>query len=216
MEIDTLKNSSELGSELGNELGKALYASREGKLVAVVTDTVWGLVADPHNPVALERLYHSKKRPLEKPLQCLCANLEVVKNLCDLSDPRAKNAFERLHTFWPGGLTLLLPARSSVPEPLRPAEMVGVRIPNHPITLELLRGMGGYAACSSLNLSGEPAIILEEVALEHPELYDFLLPGGDAAGVASTVYDPINQHIVRQGAITLEELDAALQRELLE
>jgi L-threonylcarbamoyladenylate synthase len=202
MEIDTLNNSS--------ELQKAIHASREGKLIAVVTDTVWGLVADPHNPVALERLYHSKKRPLEKPLQCLCATLEAAKGLCDLSNPRAKQAFEQLQKFWPGGLTLLLPAHSSVPEPLRPAGIVGVRIPNHPITLELLDGMGGYAACSSLNLSGEPAIFLEEEARAQPELYDFILPGGNAGGVASTVYDPLNQQIIRQGQITLAELNGEL------
>ncbi len=177
----------------------------------MVTDTVWGLVADPHNPAALERLYHSKKRPLEKPLQCLCATLEAAKGLCDLSNPRAKTAFERLHKFWPGGLTLLLPAHSSVPAPLRPNGIVGVRIPNHSITLELLSGIGGYAACSSLNLSGEPAILLEVEARAHPELYDFILPSGDANGVASTVYDPLNNHIIRQGQITLEQL----HRELL-
>ena len=206
MEIDTLNNSS----EDSRDFSRAIYALREGKLIAVVTDTVWGLVADPHNPAALERLYHSKKRPLEKPLQCLCASLEAAQNLCDLSNPQAKQAFERLQKFWPGGLTLLLPAHSSVPELLRPAGIVGVRIPNHPITLELLDEMGGYAACSSLNLSGEPAIVFEEEARANPQLYDFLLLGGDASGVASTVYDPLSQYIIRQGAITLEQLHKQL------
>jgi L-threonylcarbamoyladenylate synthase len=213
MEIDTWHNSSDPHTP---NLERAIHASRLGKLIAVVTDTVWGLMADPHNPAALERLYHSKKRPLEKPLQCLCANLEAAKNLCDLSNPRAQWAFDRLQKFWPGGLTLLLPAHSSVPEPLRPAGVVGVRIPHHPSTLELLVGMGGYAACSSLNLSGEPAIILEAEARAHPELYDFLLSGGDAGGTASTVYDPLNHHVIRQGQITLEELLEELGKEWLE
>ncbi len=185
----------------------AVSAVKRGEVLALPTDTVWGLMVHPENGQALERLYQRKKRPGHKPFQCLCARLKVALSLADLllADlPRAglKHDLERLSTLWPGALTLLVPARIDVPERLRPGGVVGLRVPNFPAVQDLLERLGGYAACTSLNLSGESPVTTLEEARRHPELYDSLWYPGPSGGQASTVYHLLERRIVRQGEIS--------------
>ena len=175
---------------------------KRGEVLALPTDTVWGLLVHPQNEQALERLYERKNRSLEKPLQCLCADVEVARSLADLTRANLKHDLERLSSLWPGALTVLVPARAEVPERLRPGGVVGLRVPHFPAVQDLLTHLGGYAACTSLNLSGERAITTLEEARAHPELYDSLWYPGPSSGQASTVYHLLERRVVRQGEIT--------------
>jgi len=198
----------------------AVSAVNLGKIVALPTDTVWGLLVSPREGTALERLYQFKNRPVNKPFQCLCAGLEVALSLTDLSLtnlPRSdftranlKRDLERLSSLWPGALTLLVPARANVPERLRPGGVVGLRVPRFPAVQDLLERLGGYAACTSLNLSGERPITTLEEARAHPELYDGLWCPGPSGGQASTVYHLLERRVVRQGEITEAQILEAL------
>jgi|GEM_PF-151809 len=183
-------------------LKDTVSAVKRGEVLALPTDTVWGLLVHPQNEQALERLYQRKNRSLEKPLQCLCADVEVAWSLADLTRANLKYDFERLTSLWPGALTTLVPARAEVPKRLRPAGVVGLRVPRFPAVQELLERLGGYAACTSLNLSGETAVTTLEEARTHPELYDSLWYPGPSGGQASTVYHLLERKVVRQGEIT--------------
>ena len=191
-------------------VGDAVNAVEQGKLLALPTDTVWGLLIHPHSEQALERLYRRKNRSLEKPLQCLCAGFEVALTLSDLTRAKLKHDFEQLTSLWPGALTVLVPARAEVPERLRPGGVVGLRVPNFPAVQELLERLGGYAACTSLNLSGEQAITTLEEAKAQPELYDALWYPGPSGGQASTVYHLLERRMVRQGEISEAQILEAL------
>jgi len=192
-------------------LEDTVSAVKSGAVLALPTDTVWGLLVHPQNEQALERLYQLKNRALEKPLQCLCASFEAALSLSDLTRAGLERDFERLSSLWPGALTVLVPARATVPERLRPGGVVGLRIPRFPAVQDLLERLGGYAACTSLNLSGESAITTLEEATTHPELYDSRWYPGPSGGQASTVYHLLERKVVRQGEITEAQILEVLQ-----
>jgi L-threonylcarbamoyladenylate synthase len=192
-------------------LKDAVNALKAGKIVALPTDTVWGLMADPREEMALERLYQLKNRQTDKPFQCLCAHVEVALFLSDLARADVKHDLERLSALWPGALTLLVPARADVPKRLQPGGVVGLRVPDFPSVQNFLEQVGGYAACTSLNLSGEPPVTTLEEARQHPELYDSLWYPGPSGGQASTVYHLLERRVVRRGEMTEAQILEVLQ-----
>ena len=183
-------------------LKDTVNAIKSGKVVALPTDTVWGLMVHPRDSAALERLYQLKNRQTDKPFQCLCASIDMALSLSDLARPDTKQDLERLSTLWPGALTLLVPARADLPERLQPGGVVGLRVPHFSAVQELLEGVGGFVACTSLNLSGEPPVTTLEDARQHFQLYDSLWYPGPSSGQASTVYHLLERRVVRQGEVT--------------
>lgn len=192
---------------MGPELQKALHVLQKGGVVAFPTDTVWGLLADPENPVAIERIYAMKKRPRSQPLQLLVADLETARTLLpnDYKDPRFEALAER---FWPGPLTLIVPAG-------RPFSLIGahqrlgLRVPAHEALRKLLQAFGGYLAATSLNLSGKPPIKRAEEAQSFP--VDYVVPGEPGTAAASSVVDLVEGRIVRSGAVPADELTLYLK-----
>jgi len=183
------------------ELAQAAEALKKGGLVAFPTDTVWGVLARMEDEAACRRIYALKGREEGKPLQVLVADLEDALKLSDLGALKAR--FLRLaEAFWPGALTLVVPGRG-IPPWISPDGSVGLRMPAHEALRELLRRVGGYAAATSLNKSGEPPVKTEAEARAFP--VDYVFPG-EAMGLASSVVDLRTGEVLREGAIPKEAL----------
>jgi L-threonylcarbamoyladenylate synthase len=177
-----------------------------GGVVAIPTDTVYGLVASLAHPNALERIYEIKGRPASLPLPVLVSSIGALSHVVQLDDA----VLPLLDAFWPGPLTVVLPAATRVPERvLGPGRTVGVRLPNHPIAIEIIEKAGGAVASTSANRSGEPAgCTAQEVAESIGPRLDLILDGGPApGGLASTVVavDGPVLRFIREGALPMVE-----------
>ncbi|BAW00976.1 sua5 protein [Thermus thermophilus] len=182
-------------------LAKAAETLKGGGLVAFPTDTVWGVLARMEDEAACKRIYEVKGRPEDKPLQVLVADLESALKLADLGTLEKK--FLRLaEAFWPGGLTVVVPGKA-IPPWISKDGSVGLRMPDHALLRELLRRVGGYAAATSLNRSGEPPVRTEAEARTFA--VDFVFPG-EAGGLASSVVDLRTGQVLREGLIPKEAL----------
>ena len=193
-------------------LNQAVELLKDGGVVAFPTDTVYGVGVDPLQPQAVRKLYRIKGRPDNKPIAILVGSIEDVERVAHSpSEP-----FSRLaDRFWPGGLTLILEARDLPPEITAAGNTVGVRMPNHPLTLELLREFGGPIATTSANRSGEdPATSAGEVDAQLGDRVNLIVDGGDTiTKVASTVLDlsASPPRILRHGGISEQMLMECLK-----
>ncbi len=188
-----------------NLLRKAVDIIKKGGLVIFPTDTVYGLGCNPFNEKALGRLFQVKKRVSNKPVPILVSSLKKAEEIAEFSSFAKKIASQ----YWPGALTLVLPAKPKVPPSLLGrGDSVGIRIPNHQLTLLLIRGVGGYLIGTSANLSGrKPACTSEEAGEQLGEKVDMILDGGRCPiGNSSTVVDVISSppRILRQGTLELK------------
>jgi L-threonylcarbamoyladenylate synthase len=196
-----------------SSLDRAADVVRSGGVVAMPTDTLYGLAVDPFNVEAVHRLYALKGRDAEHAIPLVAADLaQVVEQLGALS-PLASSLAER---FWPGPLTLLMPAPSAlVPEVSAGTGRVGVRVPAHVVTRALCRAFGGVLSATSANLTGKPASNdPEAVASVLASAVDVLLDAGlTAGGLPSTIVDASRSTplLVREGAIPWEEVRAWLR-----
>lgn len=192
---------------LPDEAGTARAAEllRGGELVAFPTDTVYGIGCRAGDAEALARLFAAKRRQPEKAVPWLIASLAEVARLGFRADERAARLAER---FWPGALTLVLPA-------LEGAATQAFRVPDHPVSLALLAAAGPLAV-SSANRSGEPeALDADDVAIafagsDEPAA---TLDGGRVpGGVASSVVDLTGPRprLVREGALPRAELERVI------
>lgn len=187
-------------------LPTAVRLIRQGGLIAFPTDTIYGVACDPANPDAIKRIYSAKERPDEKALPVLIGAFEQLAALvADL--PAAVEAIAR--AFWPGPLTLVLAKNPQLPPELSAYPTVGVRMPDLPFTLELLRQTGPLATTSA-NLSGGPNPVTARDVLEQlGGRIDLILDGGPTPGpTASTVADVSTAEIriLREGPISLADL----------
>ncbi len=168
-----------------NSLEKAVKIINSGGVVAFPTDTVFGIGALIKNKKAVERIYALKKRPKNKPLQILAADLEQALPLGHFS----KKALALAKSSWPGPLTLVVRKKKKVPAwVVSGGKTVGIRIPDHKIAIALLKQSGPLAATSA-NISEEkPALNAIDIKKALPEI-DFILPGKVRTGIASKVVD---------------------------
>jgi L-threonylcarbamoyladenylate synthase len=197
-----------------DEIGRtaAIEVLRAGGLVAMSTDTVYGVgvALDAHDGLA--RLFAAKDRPLDRAIVLLVADLEQAASVGVFSAA----ALLLADRFWPGGLTLVLP---QAPEARLPAELtggaatIGVRIPDHESPRALARALGPLPVTSA-NLSGQSdARAASEVLAQLGSRIDLVLDGGPArGGVPSTVVDCSGElpRILRAGAISTADLAAAV------
>jgi L-threonylcarbamoyladenylate synthase len=186
----------------------------KGGLVSYPTDTVYGLGCDPLNPSAVERAIRVKG-DRKKPMPILVKNLQSAERLAHFSD-RAKKLAQK---FWPGPLTMVLPALEVLPTILVPNGTVGLRSPKLVICLDLLGLCSGALVGTSANLTGKaPAVSAEEVVRELGDRVDLILDGGRAPlGVASTVVDLTKPGltVLREGPIGRAEITRCLRGEKL-
>ena len=177
----------------------------KGGLVSYPTDTVYGLGCDPFNPTAVERTMKAKG-PRTKAMPVLVNSMKDAERLVFFSTAARKIA-ER---FWPGPLSLVLPARENVPSLLAPERTVGVRSPNHAICCQLLALCSGMLIGTSANQTGRPpSTSADEVAKQLDDRVDIILDGGKSPmGVASTVVDMTKNRlrVLREGPIGRAEI----------
>ncbi len=193
-------------------LPEALRALRIGQIVAFPTDTVYGLGCDVWQAEAVERLYRAKTRPRRLGIPVLLSAPDQVSQVA-LDLP---GGFDQLAArFWPGGLTLIVPRRSAVPDILcAGGPNVAVRVPDHPVALRLIAEMGGALAVTSANLSGRPpSRTAAEVLADLDGRIAVLLDGGTCpGGVASSIVDLVARppSLLRTGALPIEALRKVL------
>lgn len=191
----------------------AVAAMERGELVAIPTETVYGICALP-NEASVARLIEAKQRSTEKGIQLLVDSLEQVRVLAVVTPAAARLAAR----FWPGGLTLVLARAPDValPELLgggRPT--LGLRLPDHALPRALAHRLGPIAA-SSANLSGQPdATTAERVAATLGDALALIVDDGPVrGGLPSTVVDcsvdGIPARVLREGVIAAAEIAAAL------
>ncbi|HSH59331.1 MAG TPA: L-threonylcarbamoyladenylate synthase [Acidimicrobiales bacterium] len=188
----------------------AARALASGLVVAIPTDTVYGLAVDPLRPAAAERLFALKQRPREIRLPVLVSDEEQVLQVAARVPDVARRLMAR---FWPGALTVVLPRRPGSSADVGVDEAtVGVRRPAHPVPLALC-AMTGPLATTSANLHGqEPLTTADAVRAAFGEGVAVVLDGGTCAGLASTVVDctgPAAPELLRQGRIPWEDVVAA-------
>jgi L-threonylcarbamoyladenylate synthase len=182
-------------------LDMAVETLRGGGLVVFPTDTVYGVAADPDQPDAVARLFALKERPLSKQIALLVSGLHQLAGRRLDVPLLAQQLAER---YWPGPLTLVL-------RDLDGDGSVGVRVPNHPLTLALLEHVGGALATTSANRSSQPSTrTADEVLAQLPNGFELLLDGGPTpGGVDSTVLDltASTPRILRHGALSQAEIE---------
>lgn len=197
---------------LTNELPLAAELLRKGGLVSVPTETVYGLAANGLDAKAVEKIYVVKGRPPVKPLALMIPGPEAMDAYAENIPPQASFLAER---FWPGPLSIVLKARSAVPEIVRAGgETVSLRCPAHPITLALLRESGIPFAAPSANPSGSPSPrSADEVLRYFDGQIDAVIDGGVCEiGTESTLLDLSRMpcRVLRRGALSEETIADAL------
>ena len=171
-----------------SRLEKAIKLLNRGGIIAFPTDTVYGIGADAFQPEAVRKLYQIKGRPEDKPIPILVGTLEDV--VC-VAQNLPRSFFRIAERFWPGELTLIVEEKDLLPEITAGGKTVGVRMPNHPLALQLMQRFGGPIATTSANRSGTtPATSAQAVHAELGDRVDLVLDGGQTfTKVASTVLD---------------------------
>ncbi|MBR0208629.1 MAG: threonylcarbamoyl-AMP synthase [Oscillospiraceae bacterium] len=195
-----------------DELSGAAEILKNGGLVAVPTETVYGLAGNGLDAAAVERIYEVKGRPARKPLSLMVPDAESMEKYCLDVPPQAKALAAR---FWPGPLTIVLKARKEIPSAvLAGGATVGLRCPDHALTLELLRLTGLPFAAPSANPSGEESPKDARQVLRYFDgKIEGVIDGGECGiGRESTLISLIGTpyRILRPGALSAEEIADAL------
>jgi L-threonylcarbamoyladenylate synthase len=190
-------------------LRDAVEVLRAGGVVAFPTETVYGLGADALNAQAVQKIFHAKGRPSDNPLIVHIASMENVRQFALSFPPKGLLLAQR---FWPGPLTLVLQKKNNVPGAVT-AELdtIALRVPDHPVTLELLKQFNGGIVGPSANISGKPSpTSAEHVYHDLNGKIDLIIDAGPTTiGVESTVLDltvdpPI---ILRMGGLSREDIE---------
>ena len=187
---------------------------RRGGLVAFPTETVYGLGANALDGLAVAGIFAAKGRPADNPLIVHVAEKEMVKELAQEASPQALDLME---AFWPGPLTIILPALGKVPGQVTAGlTTLALRMPNHPVALGLIKAAGTPVAAPSANTSGRPSPTTgDHVRQDLDGRIDMLLDAGPTGvGLESTVVDltaPIPL-ILRPGGITPDDLSEVLDK----
>lgn len=203
-----------LSLEASRALEETISAVQHGGVIAFPTDTVFGLGASLRFPDALDRIFAIKGRDREKSLPVLLSSIDRIS----LVSPAPPEPVRRLlREFWPGGLTVVLPALPGLPpQVVAPDGTVGVRVPDHSIALTLCERAGGALATTSANRSGEaPACSAGDITSQLDDGIAIVLDGGFApCGEASTVIrvDGARITVIRAGSISPERIEQSWSR----
>ena len=194
---------------------KANQIIKGGGTIAFPTDTVYGLAADVFENDAIRKIYAIKERSMLKALPVLIANMGQLERI--ISEMK-ESAMILAEAYWPGPLTLILPKAQGLPELLSPYSTIGVRMPDYPLTLELLETTGPLATTSA-NLSGESnPRTAQDVLDQLGGRIDLLLDGGETPGAKpSTVVEVTTTEIkvLREGPILKSDIKALINKDLL-
>ena len=201
-----------LKAESANTAAIAANIIQNGGLVAIPTETVYGLGANGLDPAAVAKIFEAKGRPQDNPLILHVANTRQIENFCH-SIP--ESAYRLAEKFWPGPLTMVLPARDTVPKCTTAGlPTVAVRCPDNAVTREIIRLSGCPIAAPSANISGKPSTTTaEHVMHDHNGKIEAVVDGGPCrVGLESTIVDLTEDRprLLRPGGITPEQLREVL------
>lgn len=194
------------------DIARAVEILKAGRLVAFPTETVYGLGADATNAGAVRRIFKAKGRPSTNPLICHVPDEAVARRYARHWPLAASRIIER---FWPGPLTIVVKKTDDiVDEATAGLDSVGLRAPDHPLTLELLRAFGRPVAGPSANKSNHVSpTTAKHVRDELGDAVDMILDGGPCeVGIESTVLDLSGEvpTILRPGGISREQIEAVI------
>ncbi len=193
-------------------INQAVALLRQGRLVALPTETVYGLGADAKNPEAVKKIFAAKGRPADHPL---IVHLPDMSALEDWAADIPESAWKLAGRFWPGPLTIVLKKRLDVPSEVTGGQpTVALRVPDHPVALQVLKAFGGGIAAPSANrfcrISPTHASHVEE---ELGDQVDLILDGGPCqVGLESTIIDlsGLTPKLLRPGQTGKSEIEAVL------
>lgn len=196
----------------GSSIERALEILRNGGLVAIPTETVYGLAGDASNEAAVRRIFEAKGRPADHPL---IVHVAAAEQLAGWAATVPTAAAVLADTCWPGPLTLLVPRAVHVLSVVTGGrDTVGIRVPAHPLTTELLTRFGGGLAAPSANRFGKVSpTTAAHVIADLGSRVDYVLDGGACpVGVESTIVDCSVEppQILRPGGISSEEISELL------
>lgn len=191
-----------------SDLNQVKTALINGDIIALPTETVYGLAANIYLDSALEKVFKLKKRPSYNPLIVHISNASILEQIAKNIPAKAR---ELANVFWPGPLTLVLEKQDQIPDRITAGKpTVAVRVPNHPIALQLLKSLNFPLAAPSANPFGSLSpTSAEHVAHYFKEEINFILDGGPCScGLESTIIGFENDEPVlyRYGAISIEEI----------
>lgn len=181
-------------------VNRVVECLKQGGVIAYPTDTIYGLGCDIFNKKGVKKIYQIKQRDPRKPFSFICADLSDVSNYAQVSN----FAFKIMKRYLPGPFTFVLEATRVVPDVLTTRQKtVGIRIPDNPIALSIVRELGHPIVTTSVNISGEeshcdPVIIDQAVGKQ----LDMVVDGGNLLGEQSTVISLIDDQVevLRQGS----------------
>jgi tRNA threonylcarbamoyl adenosine modification protein (Sua5/YciO/YrdC/YwlC family) len=188
----------------------ALTELRSGKPVVIPTDTVYGVAALPSVAAAIEQVFWAKGRPREKALPILAAGAGALEGIVVI-DPAVRAVAER---FWPGPLTLVLERDPGFHYDLGAgsAPTIAVRVPEHPLTLELLREAGPLAVTSANRSGDDPALNVEEARAALGDVIDVFVDGGECRGSPSTIVSLVDGfEVLRRGSLDPDDVRSVVQ-----
>ena len=185
---------------------------KNGGVIAVPTDTLYALTAAADDASAVRRVFAIKGREQGRPLPLFVSDVEMAQRIGVLNAPARKLALR----FWPGQLTIVVPKREEYgSEALAGSETVGLRVPDNEVARAVVEALDAPVTGTSANLSGGPdPVSADEVRRQLGDRVDFILDAGPCEhGVASTIVDCSGAEpvILRQGAITADQIRAALE-----
>lgn len=198
--------------ESRDALERGIRAVRRGGVIAFPTDTVYGAGVLAWDELAVARLYRVKERPRNKPIPLLLSDRETLDQVARAISPEVQRLAAR---FWPGPLTLVVSRQPHVPDIVTGGgDMVAVRVPDHPLSLALLKRLDAPLAATSANRSGEASpLTAADVLSQLGGRIDLVIDGGPCpGGVPSTVVELRDGQVVilRPGPLTLMEIKDAL------
>ena len=194
------------------QISRAAEILKNGGLVAIPTETVYGLAANAFDKEAIRKIFLAKGRPMDNPLIVHIADIQMLSKLVADFPKTAKKLSE---TFWPGPLTMILPKSEKIPDEVSAGlPTVAIRRPSHPVALELIKVSGLPLAAPSANRSGSPSpTTAQHVLSDLDGQIDAVLDGGPCSvGLESTVIalEGNTPRILRPGGVTAEQISEVI------
>ena len=184
----------------------AVCSLQNGGLIVIPTDTLYGLTADIFNKKAIEKIYTIKGMSRKKPLSFLCCNLAQVAEFANIST----QAYRMIRRLAPGAFTFILPAKRIVPKILTSKQKtVGIRIPNNPFALEIIKDLGSPIISTTLTTGDEiPHSSPQEIEKEFGHQIEMIFDDGETFSDLSTIVDLAGDEIVvlRDGKGDINEI----------
>lgn len=191
---------------MNKNLNKAIKIAKKGGIIIFPTDTAFGIGCRLDNEQQIKKMFTLRKRPKDKAVPILMSSIEMVENYVEEISPEARRLMMK---YWPGGLTIVLKCREEMIPPLARGggRTIGVRIPKHKTTLQLIRSLGVPILGPSANFAGENTPYkVSDLDQKLTKLVDFVIPGRVSLKKSSTVIDcsvkPFK--VLRDGAVKIK------------